>query len=118
MSSFEALQPNNTSLIIINLRNMENFFVELHRRNPLLSAFGWICLIGGLICAVMTQFTDTIVLGINAFIKPMKFFFSICIFCWTIAWYLFYLQMPRRVKSYSVMVVVVFIVELAIIVWQ
>ncbi|HYJ37306.1 MAG TPA: hypothetical protein VEV87_01770 [Chitinophagaceae bacterium] len=97
---------------------MKSFFAELHRRNPLLSIFGWLCIAGGIICAIMTQMSDTIVLGINAYIKPMKFFFSICIFSWTMAWYLSYLQMPRRAKAYSVMVVIVFIIEIVIIVWQ
>ncbi len=66
----------------------------------------------------MTQFSDTMVLGISAFIKPTKFFVSICIFLWTMAWYLDYLQMPGKRKSYSVMLVIVFAYEMFVIVWQ
>ena len=66
----------------------------------------------------MTQISDTIVLGISAYIKPMKFFLSICIFSWTMGWYLDYLQMPRRARAYSVMLVIVLIYELLVIVWQ
>jgi len=97
---------------------MKAFFVELHRRNSLLSIFGWLCLAAGIFCAILTQLTETMVLGINAYIKPMKFFLSICIFSWTMAWYLHYLQMPRRVKAYSVMLIAVFIYEMVVIVWQ
>jgi hypothetical protein len=97
---------------------MKTFFQELRRRNSLLYYFGWLCLVSALVCAIATQFTDIIVLGINAFIKPMKFFISICIFCWTIAWYAYYLQQPRKVFVYSVAVVLVFVYEMFVIVWQ
>jgi hypothetical protein len=97
---------------------MKAFFIELQRRNSLLYFFGWLCLFCAIGCAIATQFTDIIVLGINAFIKPMKFFISICIFSWTMGWYLSYLQNPRRAMSYSIMVVLVFIVEMIVIVWQ
>ena len=97
---------------------MKAFFVEMRRRNSILYYFGWLCFIGGVVCGAATQFTDITVLGINAFIKPMKFFLSICIFCWTMAWYAYYLQQPRKTFAYSVAVVVVFVFELLVIVWQ
>jgi len=97
---------------------MKNFFTELHRRNALLSVVGWICLLGAIISAVMTQVSDTIVLGISAYIKPMKFFLSITAFTWTMGWYLEYLHMPRRAVAYSVMCLIVFAFELYVITWQ
>jgi len=97
---------------------MKNFFTELHRRNPLLFVVGWVSLAGALICAMMTQVSDTVVLGISAYIKPMKFFLSICAFTWTMGWYLEYLHMPRKTLAYSIMAIVVFLFELSIITWQ
>jgi hypothetical protein len=97
---------------------MKAFLVELHRRNALLSIFGWLCLVSGIICAIMTQLSNTNVLGINAYIKPMKFFFSITIFSWTMAWYMFYLQKPRNVRAYSIAVIVALVYEMVAIVWQ
>jgi hypothetical protein len=91
---------------------------ELKNRNPILYYFGWLYFIGGIICIVLTQTSETAVLGINAWIKPMKFFFSIWIFCWTMAWFLAYLQNKRFVKVYTWAVVVVMIIEQVIITWQ
>ena len=76
-----------------------NFLNELKRRNPVLYYFGWIYFAGGIICILLTQTTDIVVLGINAFIKPTKFFLSIWIFCWTMGWYLEYLDNKRRVRN-------------------
>jgi hypothetical protein len=94
------------------------FFSQLQRRNPLLYWFGWLNILAALVCIVMIQTTDTIVLGINAWIKPMKFYISIGIFCWTMAWYMYHLQKQRAVRAYSWMAVIVFIIETVIITWQ
>jgi hypothetical protein len=95
-----------------------NFLQQLRDRNPILYYYGWLYFIGGVISIIMTQTSDSIVLGINAWIKPMKFFFSIWIFCWTIAWYLAYLNNKRRIKPYTWMVVIVMAIEQVIITWQ
>jgi len=95
-----------------------NFLKELGRRNAVLYYFGWVYFAGGIAAIIMTQASDTIVLGINAWIKPMKFFFSIWIFCWTMAWYLIHLARPRVVRIYTWAVVVVMIIEQVIITWQ
>lgn len=95
-----------------------NFFNELKRRNSLLYIFGWLYLFFGLFCAAMTQFSDTVVLGINAWIKPMKFCFSIWLFMWTMGWYLHYINDKRKVKTYTWMVVVVMFIEQFIITFQ
>lgn len=94
------------------------FLNELRRRNPILYYFGWIYFVGGIVSVIMTQASGTIVLGINAWIKPMKFFFSIWIFCWTMGWYLEYLRNKRRVRIYNWVVVIVMIIEQVIITWQ
>lgn len=95
-----------------------NFLQQLRHRNPILYYFGWIYFLGGILCIIMTQTSDTVVLGINAWFKPMKFFFSIWIFCWTMGWYMFYLKNQRPVRIYTWGVVVVMIIEQLIITWQ
>jgi hypothetical protein len=97
---------------------MKNFLIELKKRNAVLYWYGWLCLLGTLICLLLIQVTDTIVLGINAFIKPAKFFISITIFCWTMAWFMDYLYQQRKIRVYSWMVVFVMSFELFVITWQ
>lgn len=94
------------------------FLRQLCFRNPVLYYLGWIYFLGGIGCAILTQFSDTIVLGINAWIKPMKFSFSIWIFCWTMGWFMSYLDNKRAVRRYTWVVVVVMIIEQVIITWQ
>lgn len=91
---------------------------ELQQRNQLLYLFGWLCFFGGIICTILVQTTSIQINNINAFIKPMKFFFSVWIFCWTIGWLVFELRQPMISKSYSIMVVIVMAIELIIITWQ
>jgi hypothetical protein len=97
---------------------MLHWILELHLRNALLHFFGWLCLLGGIICTILTITTTAQVNNINAFVKPAKFFYSVWIFCWTIAWLIYELQQPATINSYSIMVVVVMTIELAIITWQ
>lgn len=94
------------------------FFSELKRRNTLLFWFGWLNLLAAAICVIMFFKDDTIVLGINAWIKPLKFYISIAIFSWTMGWYLEYLQQPLKRLSYSLMVIVVMSFEMVVITWQ
>jgi hypothetical protein len=70
---------------------------------------------GGIVCAIMTQVSTTQVLGINAWIKPMKFYFSIWIFCWTMAWLLHELDNKKAVRRYTIAIVVVMIIEMLVI---
>ncbi len=86
---------------------MTGFFTELRKRNSALYYFGWINLAGALLCIIMTQADGTQVLGISAWIKPIKFFISTTIFCWTMGWLLDYLQEPRKTSVYSRMVIAV-----------
>jgi hypothetical protein len=94
------------------------FLNQLRKRNAILYYFGWLYFLGGIVSIIMTQTSGTIVLGINAWIKPMKFFFSIWIFCWTMAWFLVYLTNKRATRIYTWAVVIVMIIEQAIITWQ
>lgn len=86
---------------------MIRFLKELAIRNRVLYYFGWLNLAAAVASVVMIQITGTQVLGINAWIKPLKFFLSTTIFTWTIAWLLYYLDEPRKVSIFSWMAVLV-----------
>ena len=97
---------------------MKHFLSKLKKRNGLLYWYGWFCFLGALACLIMTQVSSTMVLGINAYIKPMKFFLSIALFCWTMGWYMEYLKERGKVRVYSWMVVLAMCYELFVITWQ
>ena len=97
---------------------MAYFLKTLRKRNPVLFFFGLLNLAGVLICGVLILLTTQQVLGINAFIKPLKFFLSIWIFTWTMGWIMHLLNNQRKVVAYSWMVVIVFVIEMLIITWQ
>jgi hypothetical protein len=77
------------------------FLTELKTRNKPLYYFGLICLVGAILCAAMIFASDTVVLGINAWYKPMKFFLSTAIFSCTIGWLLFYLNEPSKATYFN-----------------
>jgi predicted neutral ceramidase superfamily lipid hydrolase len=95
---------------------MNSFFTTLNRRNVVLYAFGWICLAGTIICAGLTVVTTTQVLGINAFVKPAKFFVSATIFVWTMGWLMGYLRQQRSVRIYSWAITLILAFELTVVV--
>lgn len=97
---------------------MTYFLKNLRQRNAVLFYFGLLNLLGVLACGVLALTTTQQVLGINAFIKPLKFFLSIWIFTWTMGWIMYLLSNQRKVIVYSWMVVVVFMIEMVIITWQ
>lgn len=67
-------------------------FRELYRRSKILTVTGWIhvVLLAGML--VILPFDSRLVMGINPWIKPIKFAASITIFVWTLAWLI---QYPR-----------------------
>jgi hypothetical protein len=74
------------------------FLRELHRRSKVLAVTGWIhlALLAGML--VIAPFDSRLVMGINPWIKPIKFAISITIYVWTVAWLLEYLRLPTWVK--------------------
>ena len=94
------------------------FLATLSARNATLYKFGLLCLLAAVVTAALIMFTETKVLGINAWIKPTKFFVSTAIFVWTMAWLATYLEQYTSVRAYSWMVVIVFTVELGYVAWK
>ncbi len=94
------------------------FFSELRKRNKILFCFGCLCLLGAAVCILFIQFDNTIVTGINAWVKPLKFFLSVGIYSWTMGWLLYYLQKQKKVRAYAWGLVIIMAFELWVIVWQ
>lgn len=91
---------------------------ELKRRNGLLYFFGWANVILLLAALVGWALDDTLVSGINAWIKPMKFAISVAVYAWTFAWLLYYLPHPKQVRWISGLIVLCMTVENAAIFMQ
>ena len=89
-----------------------NFFSELSARNYPLFVFGGLSLIGAIVMMILSWTSTTQVLGINAFIKPFKFFLSTTIFVWSMGWYLHYLDSPLTLLSYQWTVIITLSFEL------
>lgn len=67
---------------------MLTFLFELRDRNGLLFWFGLLCLVAAGVCGLLLRFTHTEVLGVNAWLKPLKFSLATTFFVWAMAWYL------------------------------
>jgi hypothetical protein len=67
-----------------------------------LTITGWLnlALLAGMIAASL--FDHRLVMGINPWIKPIKFAASITIYVWTVAWLLQYLPRPQRLISWGI----------------
>jgi hypothetical protein len=92
---------------------------DLFRKQPIAMAAGAISFIGFLIMIGFALADPTEVLGVNRWIKPMKFFVSISVFMWTIGIYLYQLRgWERFSRRISLGLSAVFVIEMAAIVGQ
>lgn len=94
------------------------FFHQLKQRNPLLYWFGWFNILVGLACLTGMYIDNMQVLGVNRWLKPMKFYLSVGIMVWTMGWLLYYLSNAKKVRLYSWVIVVSMFFENAIILLQ
>ncbi len=95
------------------------WMAELRYRNSLLYRIGLIhfILFALLLIPLMTDSRE--VLGINTWIKPLKFCLSIGIYAWTWAWILFDIPGSRRWKQIiSWSIAISMVIEIAVIVYQ
>lgn len=97
---------------------MDALLTTLKRRNTVLYWFGLFNLLGCLVCAGLALTTTQQILGLNAFIKPAKFFVSIALFSWTMAWFTGLLPQRRKVAVYSWVIVTTLTFEMIIITGQ
>lgn len=75
---------------------MKKILGELYESNPVLAVTGWIHWALVAVLVVLSQFDTRTILGINPWIKPIKFSISIAIYVWTLAWYLRYISGRKR----------------------
>lgn len=95
------------------------FFGELYRRNRLLTLVAWLHVLL-LLATIVGFFTDDrLVMGVNTWLKPMKFMFSLAVYLGTIAWFSRYISRPRwAIRTISVIITVVILIESACILLQ
>jgi hypothetical protein len=67
---------------------MTGFLAEIHRRDRLLSLTGWAHVALAAVMLLGLVVDDRQILGINPWVKPLKFAVSITIYVWTVAWLL------------------------------
>ena len=95
------------------------FFAELYRRNALLTLVGWLHVLAFAATIVGLVSDERTVLGINTWVKPMKFMASIAVYLWTIAWFTRYVRRPRwAMKTVSIVISVAIVIESACILLQ
>lgn len=94
------------------------FFESLYERNGVLFIFGCLLMLAALMSGVLILTTHKQVMGINAWIKPFKFFLSTAIFVWTMAWLMYYLKEQHKVTVFNWVVVAVLAFETIYIAWQ
>ena len=97
---------------------IKTFILAARSRNGLLFYTGIVCLMLSILMGLLIFVDHTEILGINAWIKPLKFFLSIWIMSWTMAWMLWYLDAKKMVKIYSLILVITMFVEMAAICLQ
>lgn len=90
----------------------------INEQRPLMIA-GAISFVFFVLMIVLSLLDPTQVLGIDRWIKPMKFFISIAIFLWTIAVYLYFLKRNEKfARRISWAMIAIMIVEMTIITGQ
>ena len=97
---------------------LNEWIIKLKSRNQVLFYVVLASLTGALICGMLAVVSPLEVGGVSAWIKPMKFYLSLAIAVFTLAWLMVYLKNQKAVRRYSCVVVYTMIVELGIITYQ
>jgi hypothetical protein len=91
---------------------------ELRHRDPLLFWTGAVMLLAFIVVALISIGDTRTVLGINPWIKPMKFLTSVTMFMWTIAWFMPEARDGRARKVVSWTIALMMSGEILAIVYQ
>ena len=98
---------------------MHTFYTQLSQRNWLLTKTGEFFLMLFALFFIAYWFDSRKIMGINPWIKPMKFALSIWIFLWTMGWLLSELsQIPRVTRIISIGIMVCMVAEMGAIALQ
>lgn len=96
-----------------------DFISELRARNPLLFVIGVAHIILLLIMAPIAPFDERQVMGINPWIKPIKFAISIAIYALTIGWILYEAPLKERMRrGVNWAIASTLVIEIALITMQ
>ncbi len=106
------------NLIIDKLFHPNFIMIKIIKQNKPLFWLGNAMIIIFLLLLCFYPFNDTIILGLNSVIKPMKFALSIWIYSWTMALILHYVNNTTAVKIYSWVAVICMGFEQAAITMQ
>lgn len=75
------------------------WYQDLKKQEQLLWLSGWSYIVFSLFLVLCMSFDQRTILGINVWIKPLKFTLSAWIYIWTIGWMLAQLRVPTRTKA-------------------
>lgn len=81
------------------MKRVREFFQEIYRRDRVLALTGWFHAVLAALMLVLAPFDERTVMGVNPWLKPIKFALSITIYLWTLAWLLGYLRESGRAKK-------------------
>jgi hypothetical protein len=88
------------------------FIAELYWRNPLLTLVGFLHVVLLLATVVGYATDDRLVMGVNTWLKPGKFMFSLVLYLWTIAWFSKYIRRPRwLIRTVSMVISITIVIE-------
>lgn len=91
---------------------------EIRHRDPFLFWVGAAMMLAFIVCVLVSIGDTRTILGLNPWIKPMKFLTSITIFLWTVAWFAPETSSPRLRKGVSYTIGTAMIIEIACIILQ
>lgn len=95
-----------------------SFVQTIFQRNSALGTLGALHFLAFLIFLALMYFDNRILMGINVWLKPMKFAISIGIFLWTMAWFVGYL-VEGSTKTIAVwLMMITMIIEMVCIAGQ
>ena len=95
------------------------WLAELRYRDGILYRLGMINLIIGVLLFLPLALDPREVLGINTWIKPIKFCFSLTIYLWTMGWMMFDLSDFRKwTKRFSWIIGITMLIEILVIIFQ
>jgi hypothetical protein len=98
---------------------LANFFRTLHREEPVLAFTGWAQVALLFLMLMAAPWDSRQVLGLNPWVKPMKFAASIAIYVWTLGWFLRYLpELPRMKRLVRCGVSAIMFLEIGLITLQ
>ncbi|MEL7124085.1 MAG: hypothetical protein AAFO07_31895 [Bacteroidota bacterium] len=94
------------------------FILELKTRNELLFYFGMANISLAVLLFIYSFFSDAILVGVNAWYKPVKFALSIGLYSLTMGWFMYYLPAGKGIDICSWLIVTMLGFEITYIVLQ